>query len=349
MGIEMSSVLKAIENRNLDLEKTEFYAAIIGESPSKGAKSPSLWNEAFKGFNLSGFMHPMDVNSDKLPKVVQCLRKDQRFIGGAVTMPYKISIVPYLDSLEPEAEMIGAVNCIYRNGEELIGSNTDGAGALWSLKEAMSGTLSGNTALLLGAGGAGFAVASYLASELGSQGCLKIANRSPQTRENLAARLLNKCRVEQIDWPISTDDVRDIDILINCTSIGFETIKEDSKGAFCLLFYTPLGPTDNNIRIKDTKDFKKKYLKAASDAIKSNLNHSLDVFAAMNDPIIFDIIYQPDQTLFLSLSKLFGYKTINGISMNLEQAVIAFKRAVSASGIYDPKDSKIRRLMQKVW
>jgi shikimate dehydrogenase len=96
----MPSVLDVIENKSVNLSQTDFYAAIIGESPSQGAKSPTLWNAAFKGLELSGMMHPMDVHSEKLANLVELLRKDTRFIGSAVTMPYKIQIIPYLDGCE---------------------------------------------------------------------------------------------------------------------------------------------------------------------------------------------------------------------------------------------------------
>lgn len=54
-----------IENKINNLNITECYAAILGQSPSKGAKSPKLWNAAFSGLNFSAFMYPFDV----LPKI----------------------------------------------------------------------------------------------------------------------------------------------------------------------------------------------------------------------------------------------------------------------------------------
>lgn len=344
----MSSVLKVIENRDLDLETTDYYAAILGESPSKGAKSPSLWNEAFHGLGLSGVMHPMDVAPEKLGEVVRRLRNDRRFIGGAVTMPYKISIIPHLDGLEPEAERIGAVNCIYRDGEKIIGSNTDGAGAIWSLTEEMN-DLSGKSALLLGTGGAGYAVAAYTASAIGPKGRLKLANRSRQTRDELVRRLEGKCGIGPVDWPLSLEDVADVDILINCTNIGFETFREDGGGVFTLKFYTPLGPVDDAIRVNRTGNEEKQFLKRAHGEIISNIGRSIEILAAMNAPFVFDIIYQPLRTMLLSLAGIVGYKTLNGAPMNLEQAVIAFRKATSAAGLRDAGNSEIRDLMVKVW
>ena len=345
----MASVLDVIENKDLDLEQTEYYAAILGESPSRGAKSPSLWNAAFKGLKLSGMMHPMDVSSVKLKDVVQYLRGDNRFIGGAVTMPFKITIIPYLDALEPEAETIGAVNCLYRDGERLIGSNTDGAGALWSLEREISDSLKGKTILLLGTGGAGFAVSTYLASAIGPKGSLMLANRSHAPRDKLAGKFQGKCKVKVVDWPIDTDQVTGVDIMVNCSSIGFETLKEDKKGVFSLKFYTPIGPVDNVIRAKKGEDAERKYFKAASGAIKKNFERSLDVLSSMDDPFIFDIIYQPLQTMLLFLASMIGFRILNGVAMNLEQAVIAFDKATVAAGLQNSNYKTTRRLMRKVW
>lgn len=347
----MSSVLDFIENKCVNLDQTDYYAAILGESPSKGAKSPTLWNAAFKGLGLSGRMHPMDVQAERIEDLVAHLKRDTRFIGGAVTMPYKIQIIPFLDEIEPEAEAIGAVNCIYRGQDKLIGTNTDGAGALWSLKKYMPGSIEGKCALLMGTGGAGFAVAAYLATALGPQGRLRLINRSGESKERLAERLKGKCKIETADWPPAPAQVKAVDILVNCSSVGFETMKQDEKGAFNLKYYTPLGPVDDSIRIKTDEDAERRYLQQAAEAIKINFGYSLEVLAAANDPFVFDIIYQPKETPLLFLAGLLGYKTLNGVSMNLEQAVIAFDKATTAVKMGGPRldRNRIRDLMGKVW
>lgn len=347
----MPSVLDFIDNKDLNLSQTDYYAAILGESPSAGAKSPSLWNAAFKGLGMSGMMHPMDIQPAQLAGAVAHLREDEQFIGGAVTMPYKIQIIPFLDGIESEAEAIGAVNCIYRENDRLVGTNTDGAGALWSLDKNMPGGIAGKSALLLGTGGAGFAVAAYLAEALGPKGRLHLLNRSSASRDQLARRLQGKCKIEIGDWPPKPNQIKAVDILINCSSVGFETTKTDDKGAFNLRFYAPLGPVDDSIRIKTADAVEKRYLSEAAEAIKINFGHSLDVLAAANDPFVFDIIYQPQQTVLLFLADMLGYKTLNGVPMNLEQAVIAFEKATAAFGneTVQKDNNLVRSFMRKVW
>jgi len=345
----MSLVLDLIENKGLDLKKTDYYAAILGESPSKGAKSPTLWNAAFDKLNISGFMHPMDVRPDKLVDVVGALKEDEKFIGGAVTMPYKVDILPFIDSLEPEAEAIGAVNCIYKKGKELIGTNTDGAGGLWSLKQKICGSLKSKKVLLLGTGGAGCAVVSYIASDLGKDGTLFIANRSSESRRKIANKLQGKCNVQEIDnWPVSPEGICDIDVIVNCTSIGFEFLRKDDKGTFSLKFYTPLGGIDDSIRVQEANDAQDQYFKKASKSIEKNIQQSNEFLSKMNKAVVFDIIYQPKTTTLLSLSSKLNLDILNGLSMNLEQAVIAFTKTTESVSLFKGEADEVRSIMSTV-
>lgn len=123
----------------VDLSATDKYTAILGATPSYGARSPLLWNAVFVELGISARMYPMDVNADKLAAVIRLLRQDERFIGGSVAVPYKSTIMSHLDEIEEEAKIIGAVNCIYRCGEHLIGGNTDGEGAVRSLQFVLNG------------------------------------------------------------------------------------------------------------------------------------------------------------------------------------------------------------------
>ena len=166
-------------------DTTERYAAILGLSPSKGARSPMLWNAAFAAAGADAVMHPFDVGEAKLADLVAALRRDARYIGGSVAVPHKQGLVGLLDRLEPEAERIGAVNAIYRDGDDLVGANTDGAGALAQLQGAVD-DLGSRHVLLLGLGGAGLAVATYLAANVAR---LKLANRTDATAKAFAERL----------------------------------------------------------------------------------------------------------------------------------------------------------------
>lgn len=342
----MTSVLDSIENSGIVLEQTKYYAAILGESPSRGARSPLLWNAAFKQLGISGIMHPMDIVPNNLEVAVQCLRDDNRFIGGAVTMPYKVDIIPYLDFVDPLAEKIGAVNCLFRERDKLAGTNTDGAGALWSLQRVTDEPLAGKTVVLVGAGGAGYAVAVFVASALGERGTLRVANRTPDSAAKLVGKLHDTVQTEALQqWPPSESQLADADALINCSSIGFAAMRNDAAGSFCLQWYTPLGPIDETIRVAEAVGAEKMYARAAAETVAVNHEHSLKVLSAMNAPVVFDIIYQPSTTMLLSLAGAMGYRTINGLPMNLEQAVIAFDKATSSAGLRNSDVDAVRNIL----
>jgi shikimate dehydrogenase len=261
---------------------TERYAAILGLAPSKGARSPMLWNAAFAVAGMDAVMHPFDVNEAKLPGLVAALKADPRYIGGSVAVPHKQGLVPLLDRLEPEAERIGAVNAIYRDGEDLVGANTDGAGALAQLQEVVD-DLAGRHAIVLGLGGAGLAVAAYLAANVAS---LRLANRTAETATAFAERLGGKVRA--VGMPNSSADLRGVNLIVNCTSVGHQDGDQASS----------LG--DNSEALLD---------------------------AMPDDTVVYDIIYQPAETELLRQAKVIGLVTLNGLGMNLDQAVIAFEKA----------------------
>ncbi len=205
----------ALDNR-VSIE-TPVYAAILGLTPSKGARSPLLWGAAFTAAGIDAVMHPMDVRPDNLATVVAGLKADPRYLGGAVAVPHKQTIGAMLDRLEPEAAKIGAVNSIYRDGDALVGANTDGAGALSQIEDLVGGTESLKTkrTTVIGIGGAGIAVAAFLAGRTAE---LRVSNRSRASADDAATRL----GATAIDLPLSLEILRATDLLVNCTTVGYQ-------------------------------------------------------------------------------------------------------------------------------
>lgn len=336
---------EVLENNISKFNQYKKYAAIIGSSPSKGARSPKLWNSAFKNLNISCHMYPMDVTLENLGKLINFLKLDDRYIGGAIAVPYKTEILTHLDKVEDEALTIGAVNSIYRNTKgELIGANTDGAGALWSLKSAY-GNLKGARILIIGAGGAALAVTAYLSKSIGKSGKLYISNRSKKKSNKLIERISNKCDIIQCDWPVTKLKYLDIDILINCTSIGFDSIKNDDRGYFSLKYFSPIGFNNNNSRVPTSLNFGHSYFYKVSKSLSKNFDLTNDFLSQYKNLFVFDIIYQPEITCLLYLSNLIGHKTLNGIGMNLEQAVIAFHKSINNFTSNKLSKDQIRNLM----
>lgn len=128
------------------------------------------------------------------------------FSGFSVTIPFKKSIIPMLDKLDPIAAKIGAVNTIIKRNDGLIGYNTDIA-ALESL-----GGVRNKKVILIGAGGGARAIAFGIKKKKGK---LTIINRTVSKARKLAAEL--NCEYMGLK---KVQEIRRGDILINCTPIG---------------------------------------------------------------------------------------------------------------------------------
>jgi len=170
---------------------------IIGEEPSKFARTPILWNAVFREFRWDAVCVPWDLQLDQLPGFIRAARDAPDIAGFSVAVPYKVAVVPLLDGLDPMARQIGAVNTVARTPDgRLVGYNTDGQGAIDALTRKLPGLdhafldgLTGLRVLLIGSGGAGRGVAFYLASHLGPAGELCIINRDVDKARNLEQAL----------------------------------------------------------------------------------------------------------------------------------------------------------------
>ena len=200
--------------------------AVIGD-PVEHSLSPVMHNAAFEELNLDFVYVAFRVRKDELREaIVGAKSLDIR--GLNVTMPHKSAVMKYLDEIDPTARSIGAVNTILNNKGRLTGYDTDGIGALKALKE--NGiSLNGKKLLLLGAGGAGKAIAFYAAQEVEE---LKILNRTAQKAKDLA-EVLRKKFGKSIDGnSLSAKTIRkeleDADIVVNATSVGMHPNDDQS-------------------------------------------------------------------------------------------------------------------------
>lgn len=136
-------------------------ACIIGW-PVAQSLSPVMHNAAFAARNLDWTYVPLAVQPGAAAEGVELLRT-LGVDGANVTVPHKVAIVTLLDAVQGDAAVFGAVNTIVRDGERLIGHNTDGEGFLNFLRADAGFDPSDTRAVVLGAGGAARAVAIALA------------------------------------------------------------------------------------------------------------------------------------------------------------------------------------------
>ena len=144
---------KYIDNK-INFDKKKQFVAIIGAKPSKGARSPTLWNKAYRKMKINKIMIPLDVKSNNLGKLIYSLKKNSNFYGCSVTIPHKEAVMKYLDEVNEDARKIGSVNTIIKKNSKLIGYNTDLMGCNYSLDK-LRENKNFKKIVIIGCGGAG--------------------------------------------------------------------------------------------------------------------------------------------------------------------------------------------------
>jgi shikimate dehydrogenase len=333
----MAAIQACVTNR-LDWETIgdRRIAGVIGEAPSRYSKSPALWNAAFALLDMSAVYLPFDLEKSKLKAFSAVLRATDSIMGINVTVPHKVAIIDHLDELDPGAARIQAVNSLVRTQDgRLIGYNTDGEGFVDSILKPQPGSaesfvasLSGADVLLLGAGGSARAVAFHVGELLGN-GKLVICNRTVEHARALANDIR---RTGYQAHAIGEDELRHwapkVTLIINCTIKG-------QGGLSSLEPYSALAP-GLVVIVREAESGQVEpsgaRAQAAEAAIKRNNEASLSLASAIPTAVRFyDLIYHPEETVFLRHGRETGHMTMNGRAMIVNQAVIAFcKRICSA-------------------
>ncbi len=194
---------------------------IVGVFGHPVAENPTglMQEAAFQALGLPWRYELFEVYPDGLEDALRGLRA-MHFQGINCTIPHKVNVLQYLDEVAPDARLMGAVNTVRREGERLIGENTDGKGFLTSLREDGGVDPAGKRFVVLGAGGAARAMTVELALAGASQ--ITIVNRSPKRGQALV-ELLNgntPVRAELVVWDQRFAVPAETDVLVNATSIG---------------------------------------------------------------------------------------------------------------------------------
>lgn len=131
--------------------------------PLSHSFSKKYFTEKFEKENISDSeYHAFPI--EKIDLLPQLIKDNPSLKGLSVTIPYKESVIPFLDELDTTAKKIGAVNCLKITNGKLIGYNTDAFGFRQSIKPFLESQH--ERALILGTGGASKAV-EYILSEIG--------------------------------------------------------------------------------------------------------------------------------------------------------------------------------------
>ena len=248
----------------------------IGQ-PVAGNPTQYVMEKCFARAGLDWRYLTLEVSPVDLVDAVRGIRS-LGFRGGNVTTPHKETVIPYLDDLSEAARLIGAVNCINRHGDQLIGENTAGKGFLVGLREVVEP--SGKHIAILGAGQTARAIAVELA--LAGAEEITIVNRTESHGQALVDLLCKDMHIRSklivLSGEYSVEEKADI--LINATSVGLY---------------------DGSARAP-----------IAVDSLCKEL-------------IVADVIFSPPDTCLLADAQERGCRTLDGLSMLMNQALIAYR------------------------
>lgn len=224
--------------------------AIIG-NPVKHSLSPLIHNAAFKACGLNYVYLAFQVMNTNLNDALCGFRALEEFMGLSVTIPHKMEIVKYLDWVEQGALYSGSVNTVVKNGDKILGYNTDGMGVIEALREGGIEILR-KKAIIIGTGGVARGIAFCLLQSTGLES-LTIAGRNESKVEKICQDLkkLNKGIIlsSSLNYEDLKSAISSADILIQCTSVGMWPNKDETlvpteflhKGLVVFdVIYTPL-------------------------------------------------------------------------------------------------------------
>ncbi|MCY4102972.1 MAG: shikimate dehydrogenase [bacterium] len=185
-------------------------AIVIGD-PVRHSLSPVIHNAAFAACGLDWVFLACEVPEGRVPDALAGARA-LGIEGLSVTMPHKAAVAAAVDDLSPAARLLGAVNCVARHGERLVGHNTDGGGFVDALADEAGWSPAGTRCVVLGAGGAARAVTLALADA----GAVEVAivNRTAPNAVIATALAGDRGRVAE------PGEVGGFDLVVNATPLG---------------------------------------------------------------------------------------------------------------------------------
>jgi len=260
------------------------HAEVIGD-PISHSKSPLIHNFWIEKLGLDAHYERCHVTPDGLEEYFRS-RRDRLDWGGCnVTIPHKQAVMPFLDSVDPGAARIGAVNTIVRAPDgALAGYNSDGAGFLEPLRPWLADRHLLRMARIIGSGGAARAIAHAFRGE--GFTVAMIARDEEKTRvildeigeknSGMTATLQSWSVPIEFDWG---DTEGRLDIVVNATSLG----------------------------------------------MKGNPPLAIDFSHVPPNAILYDIVYAPLETALLAEARRRGLRTIDGLEMLVGQAAVAFE------------------------
>ncbi len=256
--------------------------ALIG-TPVSHSLSPAMHNLSFSHLNKDLIYLCYDIPSESSLKDAFYGMKALGFVGCNVTMPYKAAVIPFLDELDPAAELMGAVNTIVFKDGRAIGHNTDGAGFMRAIADKHVDII-GKHLTLIGAGGAGSSI--FTQAALDGVASITIFNRRDGYFDKTQEKLTEIAKYT--DCTMKLIDLDDQEALRKSVAASTLVVNATRVGMLSMANMSVLNP-----------DF------------------MVDGLA------VADTVYEPRKTKLLQDAENHGLITIPGLGMLLHQAAIS--------------------------
>ena len=177
-----------------------------------------MFDAVYSHYGLHWQFWKNDIASEQdLAKAIAALQP-LGYQGMAITVPYKVAVIPMLDAVDDDVRAIGAANYITIEQGRLIGHNNDGKGVVKAIEKVAP--LKGRKVVMLGAGGAGRAMAVEIAWAGAAQLTL-VTRREAQGRE--VAELVQRASgvpCHWLSWEAPLQVPAGTDLLMNATHLG---------------------------------------------------------------------------------------------------------------------------------
>ena len=216
--------------------------------------SPRLHNYWFKENNIDAIYEKKQIKESDIEGIISEMRNG-KIDGINVTVPFKKSVIPFLDELDNLAKKTQSVNTIYKDKNKVIGTNTDilrfelslSSTKFLSLK--IKNEVKGKKILILGAGGVTSSI--IFALEQMEASTIMLSNRTKEKAENLKKLFP---QLELVEW----GNIRNFDIIINATSLGLKEsdkipINYDQMGSGKLFYDVIYNPSKTNFLLEAEK------------------------------------------------------------------------------------------------
>ena len=183
-----------------------------------------MFDDVYKHYGLNWQFWKMNINSsDEIPEAIAGA-KVMGFAGFCITVPYKIDVIETLDGFDDDVRVIGAANYVTFEQGKMIGHNNDGKGVVKAIQKVTN--IAGKRAVMLGAGGAGRAMAVEIA-RAGVSHLTIVTRRKSQGLE--VANMVQRATGVPTEWVSWTGNIalpKGTQILLNATHLGALPEKE---------------------------------------------------------------------------------------------------------------------------